>query len=218
MALVRSLGGDDVIDHHSTRFEDMLRDIDVVLDLIGGETRERSRRVLRKGGVLVTLVSPIPPDVVEQHGVRGPAHAKRSSTVLQATLQANRASGGCIAARSRTDDAPLPGERAAWVEELIPGGNSPSRSGAVPSRQGIYRQEWWVVRGRFPPCTRAGPILRVSGQLAEASYPRAERSSEEMDSRDPARPRRNDRKTVLAPTSWRWSHLLLHADSSIIDR
>jgi NADPH:quinone reductase-like Zn-dependent oxidoreductase len=49
----------------------MLRDIDVVLDTIGGETRERSWGVLRKGGVLVTLVSPIPPDVAEQHGARG---------------------------------------------------------------------------------------------------------------------------------------------------
>jgi len=71
MVLVHSLGADDVIDYHAARFEEMLRDIDVVLDTIGGETRERSWRVLRKGGVLVTLVSPIPPDVAEQHGVRG---------------------------------------------------------------------------------------------------------------------------------------------------
>ena len=69
--LVRSLGAGEVIDYHVTRFEDKLRDIDVVLDTIGGETRERSWRVLRKGGVLVTLVSPIPPGVAEGHGARG---------------------------------------------------------------------------------------------------------------------------------------------------
>ena len=69
-ALVRSLGADDVIDYHATRFEDTLRDIDVVLDTIGGETRERSWRVLRKGGALMTLVSPMPADVAERHGVR----------------------------------------------------------------------------------------------------------------------------------------------------
>ena len=69
--LVRSLGADEVIDYRTTRFEERLRDIDVVLDTIGGETLERSWRVLRKGGVLVTLVSPIPPGVAEQHGVRG---------------------------------------------------------------------------------------------------------------------------------------------------
>ena len=68
---VRSLGADEVIDYRTTRFEERLRDIDVVLDTIGGETQERSWQVLRKGGVLVTLVSPIPPGIAEQHGVRG---------------------------------------------------------------------------------------------------------------------------------------------------
>jgi NADPH:quinone reductase-like Zn-dependent oxidoreductase len=69
--LVRSLGADEVIDYRTTRFEERLRDIDVVLDTIGGETQERSWQVLRKGGVLVALVAPIPPGVAEQHGVRG---------------------------------------------------------------------------------------------------------------------------------------------------
>ena len=60
-----------MIDYHATRFEEALRDVDVVLDTIGSETRERSWRVLRTGGALVTLVSPIPAGVAEQHGVRG---------------------------------------------------------------------------------------------------------------------------------------------------
>jgi NADPH:quinone reductase-like Zn-dependent oxidoreductase len=68
---VRSQGADDVIDYHAPRFEETLQEIDMVLDTIGGETRERSWRVLRRGGVLVTLVSPIPAGVAEQHGVRG---------------------------------------------------------------------------------------------------------------------------------------------------
>jgi len=70
-AFVRSMGADEVIDYHATRFEETLHEIDLVLDTIGGETREHSWRVLRKGGVLVTLVSPIPAGVAEQHGVRG---------------------------------------------------------------------------------------------------------------------------------------------------
>ena len=70
-AIVRSLGADAVIDYHAVGFEDLLRNLDVVLDTIGGETRELSWRLLRKGGVLVTLVSPIPPGVAEQRGVRG---------------------------------------------------------------------------------------------------------------------------------------------------
>src|SRR5215470_14997643 len=70
-AFVHSLGADVALDYHDTLFEDALRDIDVVLDTIGGETRRRSWRVLRKGGVLVTLVSPIPTGEAEQNGVRG---------------------------------------------------------------------------------------------------------------------------------------------------
>jgi NADPH:quinone reductase-like Zn-dependent oxidoreductase len=67
---VRGLGADDVIDYHATPFHERLRDIDVVLDTIGGETQEHSWRVLRKRGVLVALVSPVPTGVAEQHGVR----------------------------------------------------------------------------------------------------------------------------------------------------
>jgi NADPH:quinone reductase-like Zn-dependent oxidoreductase len=65
------LGADGVIDYRAERFDEKARDVDMVLDTIGGETRERSWRVLRKGGVLVTLVSPIPAGVAEQHSVRG---------------------------------------------------------------------------------------------------------------------------------------------------
>ena len=70
-AFVYSLGADDVIDYHAARFEDTLREIDVVVDTIGDETRKRSWRVLRKGGVLVTLVSPIPAGEAEQNERRG---------------------------------------------------------------------------------------------------------------------------------------------------
>jgi len=70
-AFVHSLGADVVIDHHATIFENELRDMDVVLDTIGDETRRRSWRVLRRGGVLVTLVSPIPAGEAEQNGARG---------------------------------------------------------------------------------------------------------------------------------------------------
>src|ERR1051325_7203641 len=56
-AFVRSLGADVVMDYSTTPFDNIVRDVDVVVDGVGGETRERSWRVVRKGGVLVTLVS-----------------------------------------------------------------------------------------------------------------------------------------------------------------
>jgi NADPH:quinone reductase-like Zn-dependent oxidoreductase len=55
----RSLGADVVIDYKSQRFEDHAADLDMVFDLIDGETRERSWKLLKRGGVLVsTLTKP----------------------------------------------------------------------------------------------------------------------------------------------------------------
>lgn len=56
--LVRELGADEVIDYRAVRFEDAVSDVDVVLDGLGGETAERSLKVLRAGGRLVTLPGP----------------------------------------------------------------------------------------------------------------------------------------------------------------
>jgi NADPH:quinone reductase-like Zn-dependent oxidoreductase len=54
---LRQLGVDTHIDYRTTRFEDVARDVDVVLDSAGGEIQERSWPVLRKGGLLVTIRS-----------------------------------------------------------------------------------------------------------------------------------------------------------------
>ena len=67
--LVRELGADEVIDYRAVRFEDVVSDVDVVLDGLGGQTAERSLKVLRAGGRLITL--PGPDDVpAAQDGVR----------------------------------------------------------------------------------------------------------------------------------------------------
>jgi len=54
---VRGLGADEVIDYQATRFEDVVRDIDLVFDTVGGETLERSWAVLKPGGTLVTIAA-----------------------------------------------------------------------------------------------------------------------------------------------------------------
>jgi NADPH:quinone reductase-like Zn-dependent oxidoreductase len=54
---VRGLGADEVIDYRAGRFEDMVRDVDVVFDTVGGETLERSWGVLKPGGRLVTVAA-----------------------------------------------------------------------------------------------------------------------------------------------------------------
>jgi NADPH:quinone reductase-like Zn-dependent oxidoreductase len=54
---VRSMGAQDVIDHRATRFEDSAKQVDVVLDTVGGETLDRSWGVLAPGGRLVTVAA-----------------------------------------------------------------------------------------------------------------------------------------------------------------
>ena len=70
VAFVQGLGADVVIDYRAERFEDVAREMDVVFDTVGGETQERSLGVLRKDGVLVSVVSRVEPSVAAQHGVR----------------------------------------------------------------------------------------------------------------------------------------------------
>jgi len=67
---LRQLGVDEVIDYTATRFEDVVRDADVVFDTIGGETQERSYNVLKPGGFLVSSVSPPSQETAQTLGVR----------------------------------------------------------------------------------------------------------------------------------------------------
>ena len=57
ISFVRDLGADLVIDFRTQRFEEEVRDADAVIDLVGGETQERSFQVLRRGGKLISAVS-----------------------------------------------------------------------------------------------------------------------------------------------------------------
>jgi NADPH:quinone reductase-like Zn-dependent oxidoreductase len=66
---VRDLGADTVVDFQTQRFEDAARDVDAVLDLVGGEAQERSFHVLRRGGKLVSAVSQPDQDLARRHGV-----------------------------------------------------------------------------------------------------------------------------------------------------
>jgi NADPH:quinone reductase-like Zn-dependent oxidoreductase len=55
---LRDLGAEQAIDYRATRFEEVVQNVDLVLDLIGGETQERSYNVLKPGGTLVSTVQP----------------------------------------------------------------------------------------------------------------------------------------------------------------
>jgi NADPH:quinone reductase-like Zn-dependent oxidoreductase len=67
---VRDLGANLVLDYHRSRFEDAAHAVDVVIDTVGGATRERSFRVLKPGGILVSVVSPISEETAKRFGVK----------------------------------------------------------------------------------------------------------------------------------------------------
>lgn len=67
---LHSLGADEVIDYNTTKFEDVVHGVDVVLDTITGETMERSWQVLKKGGILVSILEPPKPEKAAAYGCR----------------------------------------------------------------------------------------------------------------------------------------------------
>jgi NADPH:quinone reductase-like Zn-dependent oxidoreductase len=67
---VRELGADEVIDYHGEPFEQLVKNLDVVYDLIGGDTRDRSFKVLRRGGILVSTLGEPSREKADEYGVR----------------------------------------------------------------------------------------------------------------------------------------------------
>ncbi|MFE0021644.1 NADP-dependent oxidoreductase [Amycolatopsis sp. NPDC059021] len=68
---VRGLGADEVIDYRTADFAEEVRDVDVVLDTIGGEYGPRSLRTLREGGTLVQLTRNVGESLSEAAAARG---------------------------------------------------------------------------------------------------------------------------------------------------
>jgi NADPH:quinone reductase-like Zn-dependent oxidoreductase len=67
---IQSLGVETAIDYATTRFEDVVSDVDVVFDVIGGEVEDRSWQVIKPGGILVTAVHPVAPEDSDHDGIR----------------------------------------------------------------------------------------------------------------------------------------------------
>ena len=68
---LHELGANEVIDYTTTRFEDVVQEVDLVFDTVGGDTLQRSWQVIKPGGVLVSIVSPqLPADVAKGHDAR----------------------------------------------------------------------------------------------------------------------------------------------------
>ncbi|PYK05680.1 MAG: hypothetical protein DME66_06475, partial [Verrucomicrobia bacterium] len=69
--LLKQLQVDQAIDYTTTKFEDMVKDVDVVVDGVGGETLARSYPIVKRGGFLVSLVGRVDQAQLDKHGIRG---------------------------------------------------------------------------------------------------------------------------------------------------
>ncbi len=119
-AYVEELGADDVIDYRTDRFEGHATDIALVLDLVGGDTLDRSWSVLSDRGALVSIVAPdvanrapakrrgvwfsMRPDPVRLAQIAGDIVAGRLSSTVAETVTFAELPGAIE--RSRTGHAP----------------------------------------------------------------------------------------------------------------
>jgi NADPH:quinone reductase-like Zn-dependent oxidoreductase len=77
-AFLQGLGIDRFINAEKERFEDVVKDVDVVLDFVGGDSLERSYAVLRPGGRYVTaVIMQTPQEEAERRGIGSMSLATR---------------------------------------------------------------------------------------------------------------------------------------------
>lgn len=68
---LKGLGADVVIDYHTQKFEDVVKQVDVVIEMIGGEVLERSYGVVKPGGIIVTMNQQVDQGRLDELGIRG---------------------------------------------------------------------------------------------------------------------------------------------------
>lgn len=68
---LKQLGADVAIDYKTQKFEDIAKDVDVVVDGVGGETLKRSYAIVKRGGILVSLVGRVDQAELDKYGIRG---------------------------------------------------------------------------------------------------------------------------------------------------
>ena len=129
-AYVRSIGASRVVDYRQAEFEKVLREkVDLVFDLVGGDTQKRSFLVLKEGGRLIATTQPVSQEETARHRVSGAMMRLAPSADKMARIARLLAEGTL-----RPDVATvyaLPDAAQAWKDvagNLSPGGPRPARS------------------------------------------------------------------------------------------
>jgi NADPH:quinone reductase-like Zn-dependent oxidoreductase len=97
-AYVTELGADEVIDYKKEAFEEKLKNFDAVFDTVGGDTMEKSFKVLRKGGTLVSMLGQPNPELAQKTGVTAIGQFTHTTTEALKRL-AQLVDGGSIKIR-----------------------------------------------------------------------------------------------------------------------
>ncbi len=84
---VRSLGAESVIDYQTTQFEDIVKDVDAVIDTVGGDLAERSLRVIRPGGVYVSTAGMVDPKMGQARNIRVVSAHRADTGKLQLIIE-----------------------------------------------------------------------------------------------------------------------------------
>lgn len=79
---LKQLGVDQPIDYTTTKFEEVAKDVDVVLDTVGGETLVRSYDVVKKDGIIVSIVGPPKKEELSKRGIRGEIFLARPNSEM----------------------------------------------------------------------------------------------------------------------------------------
>jgi NADPH:quinone reductase-like Zn-dependent oxidoreductase len=114
---VRSLGASTVVDYQQQRFDEIIPPVDIVLDTVGGETQERSLRVLKPGGILVSSVSAPTPKARPTNGVKAVFFFAEVTTARLNIISELFASGKIVP----TVGTVLPLEEARRAHEMLTG-------------------------------------------------------------------------------------------------
>ena len=116
---LRELGADTVLDYNNLPFEQHLSGIDVALDLIGGDIRERTWRTLNPGGILISTNDPPSQDKAKEYGVRAQGFQMQPSGMLLADIAKQLNTGELRTFVARV----LPLEHAAQAQEIQQAGH-----------------------------------------------------------------------------------------------
>jgi len=81
--LLKELGVDVAVDYTKQKFEDTVKDVDVVLEAASRENLDRDYPVVKKGGFLVSIVGPADPTKAQQYGIQAPPLAYSESALLE---------------------------------------------------------------------------------------------------------------------------------------